>query len=143
MTEIERSKFVGETSPRIDVHVGLRVRLRRRIRDVSQAVLADMIGISHQQMHKCERGYNRISAGRLYQLSEALDVPISFFFEGIEQTETRRVPGFREKPPTPFQHDVISHAETLELVRAYYSISNKNVRKRLYEFVKALAKPDK
>jgi len=132
---------VVKIHPEIDVHVGSRVRLRRRIQDISQARLADMIGISHQQLHKYERGHNRIGSGRLYQLGKALDVPVSFFFEGIEQNQPRRPPGFREMPRTPFRHDMTRHEETLELVRAYYGISNKKVRKRLYEFVKALAEP--
>ena len=67
----------------IDKHVGNRIRERRIMLGLSQQQMADMIGVTYQQAHKYERGINRISAGRLYEITQVLYVPISYFFEGI------------------------------------------------------------
>lgn len=69
----------------IDRHVGVRIRERRVMLGLSQQQMADMIGVTYQQAHKYERGINRISAGRLYEISQVLGVPVSFFFEGLEE----------------------------------------------------------
>lgn len=66
-----------------DHHVGLRIRERRMTLGFSQTQLAGMIGVTYQQMHKYERGLNRISAGRLFDTGRALDVPVGWFFEGL------------------------------------------------------------
>lgn len=66
-----------------DRYVGGRIRERRIMLGLSQQQMADMIGVSYQQTHKYERGINRISAGRLYEIAQVLRVPMSFFFEGL------------------------------------------------------------
>src|ERR1043165_6249042 len=71
----------------IDRHVGARIRERRIMLGLSQQQMADMIGVTYQQAHKYERGINRISAGRLYEITRALNVPITSFFEGLDITE--------------------------------------------------------
>ncbi len=68
----------------VDRHVGMRVRERRIMLGLTQQQLADLIGVTYQQAHKYERGINRISAGRLYGISKALGVPVSYFFDGLE-----------------------------------------------------------
>lgn len=73
----------GSPNP-VDIHVGSRVRLRRTLLGMSQEMLGDAIGLTFQQIQKYERGTNRISASRLYDLSRALDVPVSFFFDGCD-----------------------------------------------------------
>ena len=67
----------------VDVHVGARLRERRRFRDISQTALADVIGVTFQQVHKYEIAADRVSVSRLWQIAAALDVPVSFFFDGL------------------------------------------------------------
>ena len=113
----------------IDVHVGGRVRLRRRLLGMSQTDLGKALGVTFQQIQKNERGVNRIGASRLYQLSHVLDVPVGYFFDGIE-----------EEVPTWSSDDVMARRETLKLVRAYYHIRDQKVRKALHALTKAMAK---
>lgn len=70
---------------RVDVHVGGRLRTRRALFGLSQATLAEQLGITFQQLHKYEIGSNRMSASRIWQASKALEVPISYFFEGLDE----------------------------------------------------------
>lgn len=127
----------------IDLHVGARIRMRRKILGVSQERLADDLGLTFQQVQKYERGVNRIGASRLFDLSRVLDVPISFFFDdmpgtvGGSQSFARRVSGFAEAQDG-FEDDTLHRRETLELVRAYYRISDPAVRKRVFDLIKAM-----
>jgi len=73
----------------VDIHVGMRVRERRTELGISQPELAAALGIAYQQLYKYEQAKNRISASRLYELSEVLDVPVTFFFEGIAGTHAK------------------------------------------------------
>src|SRR5436309_15895828 len=73
----------GRSTAAIDDHVGARIRERRIMLGFSQQQLAQMIGVTYQQAHKYERGLNRISAGRLYEIAQVLSVPVSWFFEGL------------------------------------------------------------
>jgi transcriptional regulator with XRE-family HTH domain len=126
----------------IDNHVGARMRLRRTLLGVSQEQLAAALGLTFQQVQKYERGTNRISASRLFQLSRVLDVPIAWFFDemdsGVAAAGTRLTKGLGEEIES-FDADPMSRRETLELVRVYYRISDRKVRKKLYEMTKALA----
>ena len=135
----------GKPNP-IDVHVGSRVRLRRTLKGMSQEKLGEAIGLTFQQVQKYERGANRIGASRLYDLSRVLDVPVSFFFDDMTEDVARRSPrhpqtgaGLAEEP-AGFENDPMTKRETLELVRAYYRITDPQVRKRVFELVKALAR---
>ena len=133
----------------VDVHVGARVRLRRTLMGMSQEKLGEAIGLTFQQVQKYERGANRIGASRLYDLSRVLDVPVSFFYDDMSDAVREQSPlviahggtGLQEAP-APFEADPLSRRETLELVRAYYSITDPQVRKRVYELAKALAMAD-
>ncbi|MFN3077551.1 MAG: helix-turn-helix domain-containing protein [Alphaproteobacteria bacterium] len=131
----------GSPNP-IDVHVGGRVRLRRTLLGMSQEKLGDAIGLTFQQVQKYERGANRIGASRLWDLSRVLDVPVSFFFDDMVEATTSQSPrmlsGMTEEPSS-FDADPMTKRETLELVRAYYRISDPQVRKRVFELAKALA----
>jgi len=71
-----------------DQYVGARIRERRIMLGLSQQQMAEMIGVTYQQAHKYERGINRISAGRLFEIARVLQVPVSYFFDGLEETET-------------------------------------------------------
>src|SRR5947209_18463456 len=81
----------------IDRHVGARIRERRIMLGLTQQQLADLIGVTYQQAHKYERGINRVSAGRLYEISQVLSVPVSYFFDGLQQTENVRSVSPRER----------------------------------------------
>src|SRR5438093_548328 len=95
----------------IDWHVAARIRERRIMLGLTQIEMAELIGVAYQQAHKYETGVNRISAGRLYQIAQALDVGVDYFFEGLEQP----LPA-----PTPQQR------QTLELARNFASLSRRH-----------------
>ena len=116
----------------IDVHVGTRIRLRRTLLGMSQGRLGDAVGLTFQQVHKYERGVNRVGASRLFDLSRVLDVPISFFFE--DMSETVAGPGVQG----PFGDDTMSRQETVELVRAYYRIADPALRKKVFQLIKSM-----
>ncbi len=122
----------------VDIHVGSRVRLRRTLLGMSQEKLGAALNLTFQQVQKYERGTNRIGSSRLYQLSRILDVPVSFFFDDMPVSGHGGAPGLSEDGQETFDHENLSKRETLELVRAYYRIKNPDVRKRLFELIKAV-----
>ena len=126
----------------VDVHVGARVRVRRTLLGMNQTKLGDAIGVSFQQVQKYENGANRISASRLFDLSQILDVPIEYFFDDMPadiaaSSLATKKRGKAKKLPS-YEPDPMAKRETLELVRAYYKITEPQIRKRLFEMVKAL-----
>ncbi len=130
----------GIPSP-VDVHVGARLRQRRTLLGMSQTTLGDAIGLSFQQMQKYENGANRISASRLFDLSRLLDVPIQHFFDDMPTAVSASSPtlgGGKAKELPSHELDPMAKRETLQLVRAYYKISDPEIRKRLFELAKAL-----
>ncbi len=148
---LERADREGRPSP-IDVHVGSRVRLRRNLLGMSQEKLGDALGLTFQQVQKYERGVNRVGASRLFDISRVLDVPISFFFddmpEGMNESPMSgprgRTHGVAETQE-PFRmglDDHLTKRETLELVRAYYRITEPAVRKRVFDLIRTLAPAD-
>ncbi len=141
----ERTEKDPRPSP-IDVHVGTRIRLRRTLLGMSQERLGEALGLTFQQVQKYERGVNRVGASRLFDLSRVLDVPISFFFDDMPealatsyggQAARRPIGGFAEGQDG-FGEDALNRRETLELVRAYYRITDPAVRKRVFELIKSL-----
>src|SRR6201996_3571991 len=133
-----------DTPSPIDIHVGSRVRLRRTLLGMSQEKLGNAIGLTFQQVQKYERGANRIGASRLFDLSRVLDVPVSFFFDEMSENAAQQSPrmmvtGMVEEVEQEVENDPMTKRETLELVRAYYKISDPTVRKRLFELAKSLA----
>ena len=142
---VERVEREHRASP-IDVHVGTRVRLRRTLLGMSQEKLGEALGLTFQQIQKYERGVNRIGASRLFDLARVLDVPIGFFFDdmapelgGSGVTRSRAAAfGFAEGQDG-FEDDTLHRRETLELVRAYYRITDPSVRKRVFDLIKTLS----
>ena len=148
----EQPKAESRPSP-IDVHVGSRIRLRRSLLGMSQEHLGDSLGVTFQQIQKYERGANRVGASRLFDISRVLDVPISFFFDDLPADMSTtplsgprgRTYGFAEAQE-PFQmegggdqsEDSLRKRETMDLVRAYYRITDPAMRKRMFELVKSL-----
>ncbi|MZR29591.1 helix-turn-helix domain-containing protein [Sneathiella litorea] len=125
----------------VDVHVGSRLRMRRTLLGLSQQKLGQKLSLTFQQIQKYERGANRIGASRLFELSRILEVKPAFFFEEMPTGKTPQISGVEEQP-SEFEHEFLGKRETLELVRAYYKIENMDVRKRVFDVIKALAADD-
>ncbi len=123
----------------IDAHVGRRGRLRRTLMGMSQAQLAGSVGLTFQQIQKYERGTNRIGASRLYEFSQLLDVPVSFFFDEMAEEVGGRPPSVSNAQIPGGEAGRMARRETLELVRAYYRISDPGNRRRAREFVKLIS----
>jgi transcriptional regulator with XRE-family HTH domain len=128
----------------IDVHVGARIRLRRTLLGISQERLAEAIGLTFQQVQKYEKGANRVSSSRLYDLAQILDVPLSYFFEDMSAGVSAQTPSAlmkaKRQPEIDLGQDPMAKRETLEFVRAYYRIPDPAVRKCLADLTKAVAK---
>jgi transcriptional regulator with XRE-family HTH domain len=136
-TETRRRKTIAIDGPDpTDIHVGMRLRQRRTLLGMSQEKLAKAFGVSFQQVQKYERGANRISASRLHLLTKILDVPITYFFEGLPSMSQDQTIEAME----PDGSEQMTSRETLELVRAYYRITDSHVRKRLVDLARALGR---
>jgi len=112
----------------IDLHLGKRLRRRRRLLGLTQQQVAVRIGVRFQQIQKYECGANRVSAARLWELAEALESPVSYFYEGLTEALERREGGGGE---------VFSRKETLDLIQAYYQLGERP-RRRLLDLAKSL-----
>ena len=130
-------RTIRETGPHpVDVHVGKRVRMRRTLLGMSQEKLGDALGLTFQQLQKYEKGSNRVSASRLFELSQILDVPVSFFFEEIDanvENLNRSKAGMSNTAPDP-----MAKRETLKLVRAYYRIKDPAIRECILALARSL-----
>ncbi len=139
---IQARKTKGTPDP-VDVHVGQRLRVRRSLLGLSQEKLAESIGLTFQQIQKYERGMNRISAGRLYQFSKILDVPIAYFYDQLSSAAkvySSASYGMADNDQESFvAGDLMQNKETLDLVRAYYTIENPEIRKDILKFIKSMA----
>ena len=116
----------------VDVYVGKRIRHRRWMNGTTQQQLAEAVGIKFQQIQKYETGMNRVSASRLWDIANVLEVQISYFFEGLDETTSAggaasNVPG-----------DILTDKEALELLRSYYAIPE-NQRRRLFDLARVLS----
>ncbi len=115
----------------IDIHVGRRLRRRRRLLGMTQQGLGEQVGIRFQQIQKYECAANRISASRLFDLSEALHVPVQYFYDGLSNEEAAN-------DSNVLPADILTQGETMELVRAYYTL-DESTRRRLLELAKAMS----
>jgi len=118
----------------VDVHVGKRIRHRRWMIGLTQQQLGERVGIRFQQIQKYETGANRVSASRLWLIADALDVPVSFFFEGLGGE-----PAQDAAPAVSV--DLLSDREALELIRSYYALPDTQ-RRRFLDLARALADAD-
>ncbi len=118
----------------VDEHVGKRIRHRRWLVGVTQQQLAEKVGIKFQQIQKYETGANRVSASRLWDIAEALEVDVSFFFAGMEQAEELH----DQAEPNAVPSDILNDKEALDLVRSYYSIPEEQ-RRRLFDLARVLS----
>ncbi len=119
----------------IDVHVGERIRQRRRMLGLSQDRLAQSLGLTFQQVQKYERGANRVSASKLFEIARTLGVRIGDLFEGLT---TEAQPGVAEDGPSPFVHDMALTPEGAEIAALFPRIPRKQ-RRLLVDLAKALA----
>jgi transcriptional regulator with XRE-family HTH domain len=119
------SRRSTERTQNVERRVGARVRERRIMLGLTQQQLADLIGVTYQQAHKYERGINRVSAGRLYEIAQVLSVPVSYFFDGIE-TQGARAISARERM-------------CLELARNFSQIPNERHQEALSQLARVLA----
>jgi transcriptional regulator with XRE-family HTH domain len=115
----------GRSTAAIDDHVGARIRERRIMLGLTQQQLAEMIGVTYQQAHKYERGINRVSAGRLYEIARVLNAQITYFYEGLGQEAPR--------PVTPHQRML------LEIARNFAEIQNEKHQEAVSQLARALA----
>jgi transcriptional regulator with XRE-family HTH domain len=117
---------------KVDVHVGKRIRQRRWLVGMTQQRLAELVGIKFQQIQKYETGANRVSASRLWDIADALDVKVSFFFEGL------RVDDGKPAKESAVPDDLLGDKEAMDLVRSYYAMPE-NQRRRLFELARVLS----
>ena len=123
----------------IDVHVGSRVRARRMGLRISQAEIGKVLGVTFQQIQKYENGANRIGSSNLYKLSQALEVDVSFFFDGLSTAKpSKNGPGLSEQAAS-FEHDPMLAPESIKLVHNYFRITNPKIRQRMFQLVKTIA----
>ena len=116
----------------VDVHVGKRIRHRRWVTGTTQQQLAEQVGIKFQQIQKYETGMNRVSASRLWDIAHALQVDVSFFFDGLEEQ------GMNRPEASDVPGDIFSDREALELLRSYYAMPE-NQRRRLFDLARVLS----
>lgn len=123
----------------VDVHVGGRVRRRRKVIGMSQEQLADALGLTFQQVQKYERGANRVSASKLYAIAQALAVPVSFFFEGLaDPTEGDQGSDGTEREVLAF----LATPEGAELALIFPKIRRGPVRRQVLDLVRTMAATD-
>ena len=140
----------GAPNP-IDVHVGNRIKWRRKVLNLSQQQVADMLGLTFQQIQKYEKGLNRVGASRLWDISRVLGVSMDFFFADMDTTIQEKSPMMlgrddanklkclcEDGPEMDF--DPMKRKETLELVTAYYKINNRKIAKYLFDLIVAMSK---
>lgn len=124
----------------VDAHVGKRLRLRRTMMGLSQEALAKAVGITFQQVQKYEKGANAMNAGRLFEFASYMQVPISYFFDGIEQSaKNHHMQGFAEDSAIFEGAPSVSDRESLEMMKAFKRIKEQSVRKRMADLVRAVA----
>ena len=121
-----------------DKHVGSRVRMRRMMLGMSQEKLGDALGLTFQQVQKYEKGTNRIGASRLQHISQILQVPVSFFFEGAPEIPGQ-VTGLNETPSPAYVSDFLATSDGLALTKAFISIPEGRLRRRIVDLVEEIA----
>jgi transcriptional regulator with XRE-family HTH domain len=122
----------------IDKHVGSRVRMRRMMLSMSQEKLGGALGLTFQQVQKYEKGTNRIGASRLQQISQILQVPVAFFFEGAPTFHPQE-DGMSEAPSPAYVSDFLATSDGLALTKAFMEIKQPKLRRRIVDLVEEIA----
>ena len=136
--EIKATKHSPRAANPVDVHVGMRLRLRRQVLKMSQERLGNKLGVTFQQIQKYERGSNRVGASRLWKISQVLNVDVGFFFDGLE--EEGSISEFAADDQLPIVYDFIKSTDGVTLAKAVSQINNKAVRRQVLELARALSK---
>ena len=125
----------------IDKHVGSRVRMRRMMLSMSQEKLGDALGLTFQQVQKYEKGTNRIGASRLQHISNILQVPVAFFFEGAPNVQSggTRHAHAGEAPSPAYVSDFLATSDGLALTKAFTRIGDSKLRRRIVDLVEQIA----
>jgi transcriptional regulator with XRE-family HTH domain len=123
----------------IDKHVGSRVRMRRMMLSMSQEKLGDALGLTFQQVQKYEKGTNRIGASRLQQISNILQVPVAFFFEGAPEINGGRGASGKDAPSPTYVADFLATSDGLALTKAFMRIPDPKLRRRIVDLVEQIA----
>lgn len=118
----------------VDVHVGKRIKMRRMMLDLSQSDLGNKSRITFQQIQKYEKGINRVSASRLQEFAKCLDVPVSFFFEGLSSNGTKL-----KNAPEDLAQQLLVTRDGIDLVKAFVSIADKALRRSIVTMVEEIA----
>lgn len=137
MTRPAKSTATLNGASPIDRHVGARIRMRRKILGVSQEKLADSLGLTFQQVQKYEKGANRVSASKLYEIAAALQTQVAYFFEGLADPSTEIDP--KARGAEQFVHDFLMTPEGLELAGIFPRITRPVVRRRILDLVRSMA----
>ncbi|MBB4383816.1 transcriptional regulator with XRE-family HTH domain [Rhizobium leguminosarum] len=130
-----------KTANAIDSYVGARIRMRRQLLGMSQARLAEQIGVTFQQVQKYEKGINRIGASRLQRIADVLHTSVSFFFEQ-ENSEPLTLQGLDLSANTDPVAEFLRTKEGLALNRAFLKIADRNIRETVIALVKAMAQAE-
>src|SRR5450432_2678200 len=131
MKQAAAKKMKQRSAGKPDIELGKRIRLRRVEQKISQAELGDKLGVSFQQVQKYEKGVNRVGAARLQQIANALDVPVTFFYDSDNKT--------REVESLLF----LDSAFSLRLLRAYSRIKSQAVQRQMVTLMEAIAEDGK
>ncbi|OYX35806.1 MAG: transcriptional regulator [Caulobacterales bacterium 32-69-10] len=126
----------------VDLHVGARIRMRRKLLSVSQERLAEQLGLTFQQVQKYERGANRVSASKLYEIARALQTSVAYFFDGLAETDGGATVGGALDSSSEFMHELVMTPEGLELAALFPKLKRGRVRRRVLDLVKALAEDE-
>jgi transcriptional regulator with XRE-family HTH domain len=136
----EKKTMMAKKAPNpTDKHVGARVRMRRMMLGMSQEKLGDALGLTFQQVQKYEKGANRIGASRLQQISQILQVPVSFFFEGAPSALGHATAGMAEAPSPAYVSDFLATSDGLALTKAFMRIKNAKLRRRIVDLVEQIS----
>jgi len=117
-----------------DIHVGGRIRLRRKMLEISQERLAEELGLTFQQVQKYERGANRVSASKLYAIAKSLNVPVSFFFDGLSDADDRP-----DAEASTSLSALLESPDSLALATAYAKIRSTTHRRNILNLVRGIA----
>ena len=133
------SKHAPRAANPIDVHVGTRIRLRRKTMKMSQEQLGDQLGITFQQVQKYERGTNRVGASRLWKISQVLQVPIQYFYDGLKDGISDDL---SDNTQSPVIYEFINSSDGIALATAVTQIKNRAVRRQILELARSLAEQE-
>ena len=123
----------------IDVHVGSRLRMRRMLVGMSQEKLGESLEVTFQQVQKYERGANRISASRLFDISHILDVPVQYFFDDIRPVRRKKKNQRRKHVDTTQVIKFLSSSDGAQLIRTFSEIDNAQIRRNIIDLVKSIS----